>query len=81
MEITIRLFASLCELAGAGQCTLDMPEGATLEQVVERLVGRFPALNGHQASWHFAVNREHAEMDVTLKDGDSVAIFPYVAGG
>jgi len=81
MEVTIRLFASLRELAGTGQCTLDMPEGATLGQVIERLVGRYPALDGHQESWHFAVNQDHAEIDVALKDGDTVAIFPYVAGG
>ncbi len=81
MTVTVRLFASLRELAGTGQCVLDVPEGATLEQAIERLVGRFPALDGHQASWHFAVNQEHAEPDAILRDGDSVAIFPYVAGG
>lgn len=81
MEITVRLFASLREMAGTGQCILQAPDGATLEQVIDRLVERYPALDGHQASWHFAVNQEHAEAGAILKDGDTVAIFPYVAGG
>lgn len=81
MEITVRLFASLREMAGTGQCTLEIPEGATLEQAIDHLLRRYPALDGHQASWHFAVNQEHAEAHAVLKDGDTVAIFPYVAGG
>jgi molybdopterin converting factor subunit 1 len=81
IQVTVRLFASLREMAGTGQCVLDVPDGATLEQAIDRLVERFPALDGHQASWHFAVNQEHAEPGEILKDGDSVAVFPYVAGG
>lgn len=81
MHITIRFFASLRDAAGTTQSTLDLPEGATIGDLVNRLLADYPALEGHQSSWHFAVNQTHADRDTPLCPGDQVAIFPYVAGG
>jgi sulfur-carrier protein len=81
MQITVRFFASLRDTVGDKQCVLEVPDGANLDTMVQQLLERYPALTGHQASWHFAVNQIHAEPDTVLRDGDRVAIFPYVAGG
>lgn len=81
MQITVRFFASLRDTVGEKQCVLDVPAGADLNMMVQVLLERYPALVGHQASWHFAVNQVHAEPDAVLQDGDRVAVFPYVAGG
>ena len=81
MHITIRFFASLRDATGTTQSTLDIPEGATIGDLVNRLLVDYPALEGHQSSWHFAVNQTHADQDTPLGPGDQVAIFPYVAGG
>lgn len=81
MKVTVRFFASLRDMIGTRDCTLDVPEGACVGDMLEVVVAQYPALRGHQGSWHFAVNQTHAEIDHVLKDGDRVAIFPYVAGG
>ncbi len=81
MQITVRFFASLRDTTGDKQCTLDVPDGAELVTLVQALLAYYPALVGHQSSWHFAVNHIHAEPDTVLRDGDRVAVFPYVAGG
>ncbi|HVO71117.1 MAG TPA: molybdopterin converting factor subunit 1 [Aggregatilineaceae bacterium] len=81
MNITVRFFASLRDTTGTSQCTPDIPEGATVADLVHRLLVDYPALEGHQSSWHFAVNQTHVEQDTALYPGDRVAIFPYVAGG
>lgn len=81
MTVTVRFFASLRDVIGEAQCELTLFSGARLSDLVARLVERHPALDGYQASWHFAVNQTHAELDTRLHDGDRVAIFPYVAGG
>lgn len=81
MQVTVRFFASLRDTVGESQCTLDLPEGVSLEQMVVRLLARFPTLEGHRESWHFAVNYTHAEIDTVLHPGDRVAVFPYIAGG
>lgn len=81
MQITVRFFASLRDTTGNKQCVLEVPEDADLMALVQALLERYPMLEGHQASWHFSVNQMHAEPDTVLRDGDRVAIFPYVAGG
>lgn len=81
MRVTVRFFASLRESVGTRQVTLDLPEGASLHDMIEHLVKEYPGLAGHQASWHFAVNQTHVEPDAVLRAGDRVAVFPYVAGG
>jgi molybdopterin converting factor small subunit len=53
----------------------------TLREAVARLMQRYPALRGHEASWHFAVNQTHAEPEAILHSGDVISIFPYIAGG
>ncbi len=81
MQITVRLFASVRETVGMPTLTLELPEGATLAQAIDHLVAHYPALESHRAAWHFAVNQVHAEADAPLRPGDTLAIFPYVAGG
>jgi molybdopterin converting factor subunit 1 len=81
MEITVRFYASLRDTAGISQCTLMVPRDTNLAEMVKLLVAHYPALDGHQASWHFAVNQTHARPNTILQPGDRVAVFPYVAGG
>ena len=81
MTVTVRFFASLRDVIGEPQCELVLPPGARLSDRIAHLVARYPALDGYQESWHFAVNQTHAEPDTLLRSGDQVAIFPYVAGG
>lgn len=81
MHVTVRFFASLRESTGTGQTIVEVPEGATLQALIAQLLERYPGLHGHEAAWHFAINQAHAEPDSALRDGDRVAIFPYVAGG
>lgn len=81
MQITFHFFSSLRETTGVPACTVDVPDGATLASAVARLIVEFPALAGHQASWHFAVNQVQTEAETVLSAGDVVSIFPYIAGG
>lgn len=81
MQITVRFFASIRDRAGEAHCTLDLPDGARLDQALEQVIARYPALSGHQASWHYAINQTHAELDALLYAGDVLSIFPYIAGG
>ena len=81
VNVTVRFFASMREAIGADEAVFRVPKGTTLAELTERILRRYPQLDGHQSSWHFAVNQVHAEPDATLRDGDIVAIFPYIAGG
>jgi molybdopterin converting factor small subunit len=81
MHITVHFLASLRHTVGASEETMQLPHGATLQDVIDHLLSRYPELDGQQQMWHFAVNHTHAEPPTVLRPGDAVSIFPYIAGG
>ena len=76
MQVSVRLFAGLRERAGTARRSLELPEGATVADVWERL-----ELGAEPAGLLYAVNREYASADAALAEGDEVAVIPPVSGG
>jgi molybdopterin synthase catalytic subunit len=73
MTVTVRLFAGLREQAGWSRREL---EAATVADVWPAL-----SLGDEPGGLLYAVNREYAERDRALQDGDEVALIPPVSGG
>jgi MoaE-MoaD fusion protein len=80
-RVTIRLFATLRERAGASELSREFPEGVTVMQIWQRLAEEFPALRGHHDSVGFAVNQEYVQNDFRPRGGDEIAFIPPVSGG
>jgi len=78
MEVTIRLFAMLRERAGAGELTLELPEGA---RVRDALAAPQVAALAEGLPLVMAVNRQYAAEDAPLSSGDELALVPPVSGG
>jgi molybdopterin synthase catalytic subunit len=74
MAVTVRLFAGLRERAGWSQRELD-----GVERVAE--VWLALGLGEEPEGLLYAVNREYAERERELEDGDEVALIPPVSGG
>ena len=81
MRVTVRLFARLRELVGAGELDREAPEAATVGRVWEGLVADFPVIAPYGESMSCAVNAEYARMSSPVHDGDEVAFLPPVSGG
>ena len=81
MNVRVRLFASLREKAGCDRRSVDLPDGASVEEAWSRLAQEQPQLAAHRASLTVAVNRRYAPFDTRLQDGDEVAFIPPVSGG
>lgn len=81
MQVTVRLFARLRELAGAGELRRDVPAGATVATLWEALAADFPGMRPHAGSVSAAVNQEFARRTTELGEGDEVAFLPPVSGG
>ena len=81
MRVTVRLFARLRDLAGAGELVRDVPGPATVHTVWKALVAEMPALVEYERTMSVAVNAEYARMAADVHDGDEVAFLPPVSGG
>jgi molybdopterin converting factor subunit 1 len=80
VRVRVRLFASLRELLGPER-SLELPDGATAEEVWQALAREAPALAARRPSLAVAVNREYAGFETALREGDEVGFIPPVSGG
>ncbi len=78
-NITVRYFAGFREHAGVGEETVSLP-AATAGDVYELLKDRHGSQEplGH---CKVAINDEMADWSAEVFDGDTVLLFPPVAGG
>jgi molybdopterin synthase catalytic subunit len=81
MLVRTRFFAEHRERVGADRLEVNLPEGASVADLVDRIVDLFPDLSPVMKSARFAVNREYRPSTTILRPGDEVAFIPPVAGG
>jgi len=74
-------FASYRDLLGRATLDVELPEGATVGDLVVGLRGRGHPFAGLPERPAVAVNRKYAAPEMALRDGDEVAFIPPVAGG
>jgi molybdopterin converting factor subunit 1 len=80
MTVTVLLFASYADLLGARSLDVELPMGATVRQLVDRLKA-LPGADRLPPRPLVAVNQEYAAETRVLEQGDEVAVIPPVAGG
>lgn len=81
MRVTVRLFARLRDLVGAGELERDVPPGATVRTVWNALVADYPSIAPYAESMSSAVNADYARMTTEVDEGDEIAFLPPVSGG
>lgn len=82
MEITVRYFAAVRERLGREEERVELhQEAPDLADLWEELVERHGQLEGLRDGIRLARNREFADSDEPLEEGDVVALIPPVAGG
>ncbi|HEX4364990.1 MAG TPA: molybdenum cofactor biosynthesis protein MoaE [Solirubrobacteraceae bacterium] len=81
MDVTVRLFASLREKAGAGTLSLQLGDGATVADAIAALRAGVLAGLPDNAPFVAAVAREYVKQDHPLAEGDELALVPPVSGG
>jgi molybdopterin synthase catalytic subunit len=76
------LFFGAAREAASDEVSLTFAHGTTAREAFERLLDEYPDLRRFRASLLVAVNQEYArELEVELRDGDELAVFPPVSGG
>jgi molybdopterin converting factor subunit 1 len=81
MRIRILAFARLRELLEASERSLELPDGARVDDAWSALARDCPPLADQRSSTRAAINGRIAPFEAVLADGDEVALLPPVGGG
>ncbi|HYB08018.1 MAG TPA: MoaD/ThiS family protein [Nitrososphaerales archaeon] len=74
-------FASAQGLANLKSESVRLKEGSSMKDMAAEMLRLHPDLKSIERTIRYSVNFEIADSDVTLHDGDEVAVLPPVAGG
>ncbi|MEI6392020.1 MAG: MoaD/ThiS family protein [Verrucomicrobiota bacterium] len=81
MRVTVGFYSWFKDLTGCGRLTETLPAGSTVDELLQRLIVRFPELSAAQRSTLIAVGVDYQDRRCVLKEGDEVSLFPPVQGG
>ena len=81
MRVQVVFFGILKDLVGGSERQLELPAGATAEDLWAALQAQTPELARFQKSVAVAVNQHYSEPGALLHEGDEVALLPPVSGG
>jgi molybdopterin converting factor subunit 1 len=81
MTIRVKLFAAAKERAGVDELTLDMPPGATIAALREKIANEHAAIAAILPHALWAVDTEYAGDNTPLTEQSEIALIPPVSGG
>lgn len=81
MKITVLFFATLKDRAKTNKAEITLAEGATVTDLKAQVATQFPEVAPALPSCIASRNREFANSEDVLADGDEVGLFPPVSGG
>jgi molybdopterin synthase catalytic subunit len=81
VTVTVLLFASLAEAAGVRRVTVEHHDGATVADVRDAVLVRYPQIERFCPRVMYAVNQEYASEGDRVPAGAEVAFIPPVSGG
>lgn len=81
MQVTVKLFGSIREAAGAKELAVVVPEGSTVADLRGLLAQDHPSFEQMADRLRVSVNFQIVRTDSVLSDGDEVAFLPPVSGG
>lgn len=81
MKVQVQFYAQLRELVGIHELELELPQGATVRELLEKIYAQKPALRAYDKSILVGADLEFVDRNYKLNPGDDIAIMPPVQGG
>lgn len=81
MRIKVKLFATFRDIVGKKEEDITLPEGTTVQQLLEGYIDRFPQMAKFREHIILSVNKDYGAPARVLKDGDEISFLPPVSGG
>ena len=80
-SVRVLLFDVLRREVGARELAAEVPEGATVGDLLDRLAEAHGPVENHRSVVRLAINRRYVPPETVLSDGDEVALITPVSGG
>jgi len=81
MKVRAQFYAQLRELVGNHELEVEVPQDATVRELLEKVYAQKPSLRGHDKSILVGAGLEFVDRNYKLKPGEEIAIMPPVQGG
>ena len=81
MKVRVQFYAQLHDLVGIRELELELPEGATVRELLGEIYAQQPALLAHDKSILIGAGLEFVDRKYKLNPGEEIAIMPPVQGG
>lgn len=81
MKIRVQFFSRLRDLTGKPEIDLEVPEGTTAADLLEKIYSTTPALREWDKSILVAAGLEFVGRDYVVNPRDEISIMPPVQGG
>ena len=81
MKIRAQFYAQLRDLLGVCQLDVELEEGATVRDLLEKIYAQQPALVAHDKSILIGAGLEFVDRNYKLTPGEEISIMPPVQGG
>ena len=81
MNVRVQFYSQLRELIGIDEVELELPKGATVRELLEKIYAQRPALRDHDKSILVGAGLEFVDRNYKLNPEEEIAIMPPVQGG
>jgi len=81
MKVRAQFYAQLRELVGNHELEVELPQDATVRELLEKVYAQKPALRAHNKSILIGAGLEFVDRNYKLNPGEEIAIMPPVQGG
>lgn len=81
MTVRVCFYSQLREVAGGDQVDVNLPDQATVSDLLEKLYQQKPALRARDKSILVGAGVEFVDRQYRIKPGDEISIMPPVQGG
>jgi len=81
MNVRVQFYAQLRDLVGASEFNIDLPDKATVGELLAKVYEQTPALCSRDKSILIGVGVEFVDRNYQLEAGEVISIMPPVQGG
>jgi molybdopterin converting factor small subunit len=81
MTVRVEFYSFLRDLVGDDEAALDLPDDATMADVLERAYSRWPALRQWDGKLLLAADLDYVDRSRRVCPGEVISLMPPVQGG